>query len=214
MSTNIFTRWMDSVSADLHELMDKKEQKNPISALNQYLRQSEQEKEKVKKLIERQYKLKEEFSREYLKAQDLADKRKKQAEIAEKAGEISMQAFAVKEYEEYQARADRLKTSREDAMEQLEMLEAKYEEMKHRLKDMHMRRMELMGRENIAKANQQMNRVIEDVSDKPFAKFAELEQYIENLEHQVNNAFYKSSFDSKIAKLEKEMAAKEENNSL
>lgn len=214
MSTNIFTRWMDSISADLHELMDKKEQKNPISALNQYLRQSEQEKEKVKKLIERQYKLKEEFSREYLKAQDLADKRKKQAEIAEKAGEISMQAFAVKEYEEYQARADRLKTSREDAMEQLEMLEAKYEEMKHRLKDMHMRRMELMGRENIAKANQQMNRVIEDVSDKPFAKFAELEQYIENLEHQVNNAFYKSSFDSKIAKLEKEMAAKEENNSL
>ncbi|MHA6251893.1 PspA/IM30 family protein [Oceanobacillus sp. CAU 1775] len=214
MSTNIFTRWMDSISADLHELMDKKEQKNPISALNQYLRQSEQEKEKVKKLIERQYKLKEEFSREYLKAQDLADKRKKQAEIAEKAGETSMHEFAVKEYEEYQARADRLKTSREDAMEQLEMLEAKYEEMKHRLKDMHMRRMELMGRENIAKANQQMNRVIDDVSDKPFAKFAELEQYIENLEHQVNNAFYKSSFDSKIAKLEKEMAAKEQNNSL
>lgn len=214
MSTNIFTRWMDSVSADLHELMDKKEQKNPISALNQYLRQSEQEKEKVKKLIERQYKLKEEFSHEYLKAQDLADKRQKQAEIAEKAGEVSMHAFAVKEYEEYQARADRLKTSREEAMEQLEMLEAKYEEMKHRLKDMHMRRMELMGRENIAKANQQMNRVIEDVSDKPFAKFAELEQYIENLEHQVNNAFYKSSFDSKIAKLEKEMEAKEQNSSL
>lgn len=209
MATNIFTRVMDSISADLHNLLDKKEEKNPIAALNQYLRQSEQEKEKVRKLIERQYKLKDEFSREYLKAQDLADKRLKQAEIAEKAGETGLNEFAMKEYEEYQARATRLKTSREEAIEQLIALEQKYEEMKHRLKDMHTRRMELMGRENIARANQQMNQVIDDVSDKPFAKFAELEQYIENLEYQVNSSYYRSTFDSKIAKLEKEMKEKE-----
>ncbi|MCM3739294.1 PspA/IM30 family protein [Oceanobacillus luteolus] len=209
MTTNIFTRMMDSISSDLHHLMDKKEEKNPIAALNHYLRQSEQEKEKVRKLIERQYKLKDEFSSEYLKAQDLADKRLKQAEIAEKAGETSMHEFAMKEHEEYQSRANRLKVSREEAIEQLISLEQKYEEMKHRLKDMHMRRMELMGRENIARANQRINQVIEDVSDKPFAKFAELEQYIENLEYQVNSAYYKSTFDSKIAKLEKELLEKE-----
>lgn len=205
MATNIFTRMVDSISADLHDLMDRKEQKNPITALNQYLRQSEQEKEKVRKLIERQYKLKDEFSREYLQAQDLADKRFKQAEIAEKAQELELYEFAIKEHEEYQARATRLKASREEAMEQLTNLENKYEEMKHRLKDMHMKRMELMGRENTIKANQQMNRVIEDVSDKPFAKFAEIEQYIENLEYKMNHAYYKSSFDSKIAKLEQDM---------
>lgn len=209
MTTNIFTRMMDSISSDLHHLMDKKEEKNPIAALNHYLRQSEQEKEKVRKLIERQYKLKDEFSSEYLKAQDLADKRLKQAEIAEKAGETSMHEFAMKEHEEYQSRANRLKVSREEAIEQLISLEQKYEEMKHRLKDMHMRRMELMGRENIARANKRINQVIEDVSDKPFAKFAELEQYIENLEYQVNSAYYKSTFDSKIAKLEKELLEKE-----
>lgn len=209
MTTNIFTRMMDSISSDLHHLMDKKEEKNPIAALNHYLRQSEQEKEKVRKLIERQYKLKDEFSSEYLKAQDLADKHLKQAEIAEKAGETSMHEFAMKEHEEYQSRANRLKVSREEAIEQLISLEQKYEEMKHRLKDMHMRRMELMGRENIARANQRINQVIEDVSDKPFAKFAELEQYIENLEYQVNSAYYKSTFDSKIAKLEKELLEKE-----
>ncbi|MCF3943214.1 PspA/IM30 family protein [Oceanobacillus alkalisoli] len=209
MTTNIFTRIMDNISADLHHLMDKKEEKNPVAALNQYLRQSEQEKEKVRKMIERQYKLKDEFSREYLKAQDLADKRKKQAEIAEKAGETDLYEFAVKEYEEYEKRAARLKQSREETIEQLIALENKYEEMKHRLKDMHMRRMELMGRENIARANQQMNQVIDDVSDKPFAKFAELEQYIENLEYKVNSSYYKSTFDSKIAKLEKELQGKE-----
>jgi len=206
---NIFTRIKDSISADLHNLMDQKEQKNPIAALNQYLRQSEQEKEKVKKLIERQYQLKDEFSREYLKAQDLAEKRLKQAGVAEKAAEMEMYEFAMKEHDEYQARADKMKTSRKEAITQLETLEQKYEEMKHKLKDMHLRRMELMGRENIARANQQINKVVHDSADKPYSRFAEMEQYIEGLEYKVNSAYYRSTFDNKIERLEKELQEKE-----
>lgn len=203
--TNVFTRMKDSITADLHNMMDQKEQKNPIAALNQYLRQSEQEKEKVRKLVERQYRLKDEFTREYHRAQDFADKRLKQAKIAEQAGENDMQAFAVKEHEEYQARADRLKASREESVEQLEMLEQKYEEMKHKLKDMHLRRMELMGRENVAHANHQINRVVDHSSAKPIERFAEMERYIEELEFKVNSTYYRNTFDSKIANLEKEM---------
>lgn len=47
--TNIFTRIKDTVLADLHQAIDEKEQKNPVATLNQFLRQAEQEKEKVKK---------------------------------------------------------------------------------------------------------------------------------------------------------------------
>lgn len=204
---NLFTRIKDSISSDLHHMLDQKEHKNPIASLNQYLRQSEQEKEKVRKLVDRQYRLKDEFTTEYIRAQELADKRKKQAEIAEKAGETELHAFAVKEYEEYQARADRMKASREEAGEQLDRLEQKYEEMKRKLKDMHLKRMELMGRENIARASHQINRVVDEISEQPFSRFAEMERYIEGLEYRVNNAYYRSTFDSKIAKLEKEMEA-------
>ena len=35
--SNIFTRMMDSVAADVHELLDKREQKDPVKMLNQYL---------------------------------------------------------------------------------------------------------------------------------------------------------------------------------
>ncbi|WP_106496742.1 PspA/IM30 family protein [Lentibacillus sp. Marseille-P4043] len=209
---NLFTRIKDSISADLHNLLDEKEQKNPVAALNQYLRQSEQEKEKVRRLIERQHKLKDEFTREYHKAQDLADKRLKQAAIADKAGEEQMHQFAMKEQEEYQARADRMKTLRQEAVNQLEELEQKYEEMKHKLKDMHLRRMELMGRENVAHANHQMNKVMEETADKPYSRFAELENYIESLEYKVNSSYYRSTFDSKIARLEKEMQDQEKAN--
>ncbi|WP_284141147.1 MULTISPECIES: PspA/IM30 family protein [unclassified Virgibacillus] len=209
--TSIFTRMKESINADLHYFLDQKEQKNPIVALNQYLRQSEQEKEKVRKLIERQYRLKEEFEREFLKAQDHAEKRAKQASIAEKAGELEMQAFAEREHAEYQERAVRMKQAREEAVEQLDLLEQKYEEMKHKLKDMHLKRMELMGRENIANAKQQINRVLEETTDKPFSRFAEMERYIENLEYKVNSSYYRSTFDSKIAKLEQELKENDKN---
>lgn len=207
--TNIFTRLKETISADLHNLLDQKEQKNPVAALNQYLRQSELEKEKVRKLVERQYRLKDEFTREYYQAQELADKRLRQASIAENAGETQMVEFAMREHEEYQARADRMKTARDEAEQQLALLEQKYEEMKHKLKDMHLRRMELMGRENIANASQQINRVIDEAADRPFSRFAEIERYIEGLEYKVNQSYYRSTFDSKIAKLEREMQSRD-----
>lgn len=208
--TSIFTRIKNSITTDLHHLMDQKEQRNPIAALNHYLRQSEQEKEKVRKLVDRQYKLKEEFTKEYIQAKDMAEKRLRQASIAEKAEEQQMYEFAIKEHEEYQLRADRMKASYEEAAKQLETLEQKYEEMKHKLKDMHLRRMELMGRENIAKANYQMNKVVDSSAEKQYSKFAEMEGYIEGLEYKVNSAYYRTTFDSKIAKLEKEMEGKME----
>ncbi|WP_368652572.1 PspA/IM30 family protein [Ornithinibacillus sp. 4-3] len=210
--TNIFTRMKDSISADLHQLLDNKEQKNPITALNHYLRESEREKEKVRKLIERQYRLKDEFTKEYLQAEDHANRRRKQADIAEQAGEVQLYEFAMKEHTEYQARADRMKKLRDEALEQLEMLEQKYSEMQNKLKDMHLRRMELMGRENIVRASNQINRVINEVSDKPFSRFEELERYIENLEYKVNSDHYRNTFDHKMEQLEKKLKSKEEIN--
>jgi len=208
---NLFKRLKDSLAADVHDLLDQKEQKNPMASLNHYLRQSEQEKEKVRKLLERQYRLKDEFTREFHRADELAQKRQKQAEIAEKAGEAELHAFAVQEYEEYRSRADRLKQSRQDAVDQLSRLEEKYEQMKHKLKDMHLRRMELMGRENIARANHQIDRVIDEASDKPFSRFAEIESFIEGLEYKIDHAYKRSTFDQKISRLEKQL---EQENSL
>ncbi|MGP4076194.1 PspA/IM30 family protein [Halobacillus sp. K22] len=207
---NLFTRMKDSITADLHEVLDQKEQKNPIAMLNHYLRESEKETEKVRKLVERQYRLKDEFAREYQKAQEMAEKRGRQAEIAEKAQETEMYEFAKREQEEYENRAERLKSARQDAIEQLESLERKYEQMKHKLKDMHLKRMELMGRENIARAHHRMNQVIEDTADKPYSKFSEMDRYIEDLEYKVNSSYYRNTFDSKISQLEKDIKDPEE----
>ncbi len=108
---NLFTRIKNTILADLHNVLDEKEQKNPIALLNQYLRECEQETEKVRKLLERQYKLKDEFTREYQNAVSLAAKRKSQAEIAANANETELYQFALNEQQQYEERASRLKES-------------------------------------------------------------------------------------------------------
>jgi lia operon protein LiaH len=214
--TNLITRIKDTIMADLHSALDQKEKKNPISLLNQYLRQSEQETEKVGKLLERQYKLKDEFTREYQNALELSEKRKHQAEIASKAGEAELFGFASDEYQTYASRAERLSASLEQVKTQLGELERKHEEMKHKLKDMNIRRLELMGRENVTRANLQMNQVLDSnhYSDQSVSRFQEIEDYLDRLEHQVNSSFYRNTIDTKIAQLEKEMKIEESKSNL
>lgn len=212
---NLFTRIKNTVLADINEALDKKENKNPISLLNQYLRECEVETEKVRKLVERQYLLKEEFAREYNQAQELASKRKRQAEIAAQAGETELTLFASDEYEHYEERAYRLKEALNHATSQLGDLERKYEEMKHKLKDMHIRRMELMGRENVTRAQNRINKVLDnnDHSNNSYSRFQEIETYLDRLEHQVNSSYHRNTIDARIAQLEKDMK-KEETHSI
>src|SRR5699024_4854100 len=88
---------------------------------------------------------------------------------------------------------------------QIEQLEAKYKEMNHKLKDMHLKRMELMGRENVARTNQEINRILEGDVQNAYNRFNELENFIDRIEKQVNKAYYESTFDQRIADLEREM---------
>ncbi|KIY22833.1 PspA/IM30 family protein [Mesobacillus subterraneus] len=203
---NLLTRMKNTIMADLHEALDKKERKNPTALLNQYLRECEAETDKVKQLVERQSQLKEQFNREYQQALEMAARRKHQTEIAIRAGEAELQEFASREQVQYEERSARLKEAMENAGKQQSELERKYEEMKHKLKDMHIRRLELMGRENVTRANYRMDQVLDQNtgSDKAYARFTEMETYLDQLEEKVNNNYHGTTIDARIAQLEKE----------
>lgn len=208
---NLLTRIKNTVMADLHEALDQKEKKNPIALLNQYLRECENETEKVRKLLERQGQLKEQFAREHQQALEMAEKRKYQAEVAMRAGENDLQEFAQQEQAQYEERAARLKEAQENGVKQQIELERKYEEMKHKLKDMHIRRLELMGRENVTRAHHRMDQVLDNgaYSDKAYSRFTEMEVYLDQLEEKVNSTYNRNTIDSRIAQLEKEFKNKE-----
>ena len=208
--TNLLERIKNTVMADLHEVLDKKEQKNPLSLLNQYLRESENETKKVANLIERQYMLKEEFLREWKQADYLADKRKKQAEIATLANEPALHEMAIEEEAQYREQANKLHLAYEQAAKQLEELERKHREMKLRLKDMNIKRLELMGRENVIKVNEKIDHVLDDsIMGKAASRFDETERYMEHLEARINTGYEKSMFDTRIGQLEKKLKSQE-----
>ena len=209
----LFSRMKQAISADFHDLLDKKEKRNPIAMLNQYLRQAELETEKVRKLIERQSLLKAEFTREYNDSQQLAKKRKHQAEIAKQSGEVELTEFAEQESLQYEQRASRLQEALQQVESQLNELVRKYEEMKHKLKDMNIKRMELMGKENIARANRRINQVlnVEDTYARPMARFEEMESYLDQIEQQVNSDYYRHTIDARISQLEKQGKLNETN---
>lgn len=210
--TNLFTKLKNTIIADLNEVLDQKEKQNPIAMLNHYLNQCEQETDKVRKLVERQYRLKDEFTREYNQAVELAEKRKRQSEIASKAGETELYKFATGEHQQYAERAQRLLPLISQVSEEIGQLEGRYEEMKQKLKDMQLRRLELMGRENVTRANLRMNQVLEpnSYSDQTYSKFKDIENYLDGLEHKVNNTYYRSTIDARVAQIEKEVESKSE----
>ena len=203
---NLFTRIKDSVSADINEILDKKEEKNPIKMLNQYLRECEKETEKVRQLVERQSRLKDELSKEYDEAKKMAKKRAYQVEVAAKAGEVELYDFALLEKNQYEERANRLEAAVGKVSKQLDELQLKYTEMEHKLKNMQIRRMELMGRENIANANKRVYRVLEEnnMANKSQVRFDEIESYLSKLEDQAKKEYYRNTIDAKIAELEKQ----------
>jgi phage shock protein A len=201
----IFTKLKTVLEAEMFELVEGKEQKNPIALLNQYVREAEKEMAKAAKLVERQQLLLEEFKREWILTDEQAQKRGRQALLAEQAGETDLQTFAENEAQIYRGRADRIQQSIEVSQEQLILIEKKSEDMKHKLKEMQMCRLELMGRENVARANSGMNKFLEGKqgTSNPFARFNELEEYIDRLDKKVGERYEQSMMDARLAELER-----------
>lgn len=204
---DLFTRIKNSISSDINDLLDQKEQKNPIAMLNQHLRTCEKEANRVRELINRQYLLKDNLIREYHEADELAKKRKSQAVIADRAGETELYAFIIREQEDYAQKANRLKNLYEQTIKQLEHLEQNYAEMKRKLKDMYVKRMELMSRENIANAEYRINQIVHPESQfgQSCHRFADSEHYIDQLEKKINAAYTHQSLDSRIEQLKRKL---------
>ncbi|GGM33210.1 hypothetical protein GCM10011351_19090 [Paraliobacillus quinghaiensis] len=201
---NIFTRVKDTVVADFHQLLDQKEQKHPMAHLNQYIRNCEEEVKKLKVLIEKQYKIKQEYSRELQQAKTMLAKRTRQADLAEEMNEAQLLEEATEEKQKYEARVEQLTEMNNQNYEQLEQIEAKYVEMKHKLKDLYVKRLELKGRENVARVHKGMNKVLHtELVAKSESKFQEVEDYIQRLEQQVTTEARLHTLDARFADLEK-----------
>ncbi|MFJ7934128.1 PspA/IM30 family protein [Sporosarcina sp. NPDC096371] len=201
---SLWNRFKYSVQADLHTLFDKKENKNPIAMLNQYIREAEKQTDSIGKLLERQSKLKTALEKELAEAEKMSDKRRSQLELAQAAGEEDLVAFAEAEIAAYDTRAAELAESVTETAYELLSLERKFEEMKHKVKDMKVRQLQLMGKENVTRAHRRMDEVISpEHADSRVASVGEMKKYIENLGGKIEREYETSSMERRLESLEK-----------
>ncbi|WP_079710520.1 PspA/IM30 family protein [Paraliobacillus ryukyuensis] len=204
---NLFTRLKATVVADFHELLDQKEQKHPMTHLNQYIRNCEEEVKRLKQLIEKQYTIQQEYQKELQLANAMVEKRKRQATLAEEMNEEELVQEATEELQHYQTRANQLSEMADENKNQLSQIETKYVQMKQKLKDLYVKRLELRGRENIARVHKGMNNVLHtELLDKSESKFQDVENYIERLEQQVTTKYRLHTLDARFAELEKKVS--------
>ncbi|WP_324730180.1 PspA/IM30 family protein [Lysinibacillus fusiformis] len=197
---NLFQRFRYTVEADLHQLFDKKEQKNPIAMLNQYIREAEKQTEETGKLLERQGQLKEKLEQEYQQNADLLAKRESQLTLAQTSGEQDLIDFATDEVTAYTARNHTLQASIQASTREYFELERKFETMKHKIKDMKVRQLQLMGKENVTRAHHQMDGMIAKNNK---TNFEDLEAYIDKLAYQIDKDHEVTTFEARLAQLEK-----------
>ncbi|SDN64238.1 phage shock protein A (PspA) family protein [Psychrobacillus sp. OK028] len=209
--TSLLNRLKYSIEADLHKLFDRKEEKNPIAMLNQYIREAEKQTEQTGKWLERQGNLKQELEKELTETKQMVEKRRKQVELATASGEEDLAAFALAEVNAYEERAIVLQNSIHQTTEELFGLERKYEEMKHKIKDMKVRQLQLMGKENVTRAHHQMDRILQpEQKEKNFGTFQDMEQYIERLGQKIEKEHEITSMEQRLEMLEKNAQTKEE----
>jgi len=207
---NLFTRVKDVIAADLHKLVDEKEKKNPSAMLNQFMRNCEGEVKKVERLVKRQGEMKSKFFQEKEHAEYMAKKREHQMDIAMKAGEEDLEMRAHEEAVYYKEQALKLDDLYKKAEKDEYDLENQLQDMCNKLKEMHNRRLELMSRENVAHANKRLSSSMAGLStDSPSSCFADMEKQICRLEEMVHEDYDRTSFDMRMANLEREMSLKE-----
>ena len=209
--TSLLRRLKYSIEADLNKLFDKKEEKNPITMLNQYIREAEKQTEQTGKWLERQGKLKQELEKELETTHQMMEKRNNQLELANASGEQDLIAYAQAEVNAYSERANVLTASIIQTTEELFGLERKFEEMKHKVKDMKVRQLQLMGKENVTRAHHQMDRMLQpEQKDKNFGTFQEMENYIDRLGQKIEKEHEVTSMEQRLAMLEKNEQPKAE----
>lgn len=201
---NIFKRLRDITVASMNEWLDQLE--DPVTMLNQYLRDMEREISNAEVAIARQAAMEKKWKNLVREMEARVQKRERQAQLAVDMGDdhIAREAIADKQYchvkmEEYQAEYEAAKEQKRSLQEQLQVLRDKYDELKSK-------KYALMARANVASAKKQMNIAMTTIDTDSAAKgFSRIEERVMMLEadadasHRLRSTYAQDKMDQRLA---------------
>lgn len=154
----VFKRIRDITLATVHDGLDAME--SPVSMLNQYLRDLEEEIEKAQEAVVKQIMIEKKFNENQNDAKHMSEKRMRQATLAVGAGEEELARRALHDKKRYAAKAEQYEEMGAEAHQKVLELKEQLKEMKEKYYQLRDRKIELISRANAAKTKKQMNTVL------------------------------------------------------
>lgn len=207
----LWERFKFAVATDLDAIVVKKEEKNPLALLNRYITEAENQTTTTEKWVERQAQLNGKLENELTEASAMLNKRQDQLELAQTSGEADLADFAKMEVQSYATRVAVLQNNLNENIAELTGLEHRYEEMKHKVKDMKVKQLQLMGKENATRAHHQMDKVLSpELVAERIGSFDDMASYITRLGVKVEERHERSTMERRLESLEKNSANQKE----
>lgn len=209
--TTLWERLKFAVTTDVDAIVAKKEEKNPLALLNRYITEAENQTTATGKWVERQAQLNDKLEKELAEASAMFDKRQSQSDLAQTSGEEDLADFAAMEVQTYAARVTTLQNNLDENIAELTGLEHRYEEMKHKVKDMKVKQLQLMGKENATRAHYQMDKLLSpELVAERIGSFEDMTSYITTLGTKVEERHERSAMERRLESLEKKSVNQKE----
>jgi len=196
---NLFTRIVKAVKTEINQTFEENDI-NPSELFNDFLKTCEIEIAKIEALIKRQDQIATRFHKERDDAFALGKKRRRQAEVAAKAGEGELEKRALNDAEYYEELGKSLEAKCQKAQEDLDKLRENLNETKKKIKEVNIHQLEQISKDNFALISKRLkdayDKYTQPIADK--AKADDLDDIIEDLEQKAAD-----DLDEKILLLEK-----------
>lgn len=177
----ILKRLRDVTVASVHEVIDSLE--DPVTMLNQYMRDMEAEINRVEVAVARQVAVEKKFRQQYKEALAMAEKRDHQANLAISAGEDDLARRALLEKKQYSARAEEYQQLYQTASAAAQQMREKLAELKDEFYKMRAKKYELTTRAQVARTRKHLNHVITGLGSESASRgFARMEEKVLRME--------------------------------
>ena len=221
---SIFKRLRDVTVASVNNVIDSME--DPVTMLNQYIRDMEAEIGRVEIAVARQVAQEKKFRQQYEEAKALMEKRDRQVMLALSEGQDELARRALLDKKMYEARTQELEALLTTSSHAAQQMREKLAELKEEFYKLRAKKYTLMSRAQVARTQKQVNTYVTGMgadtesAAKGFHRMEEKVMQMEaeaslsglyqdaNYDRALNELDKKDSLDQELARLKQKLAGK------
>ncbi|MBN6187339.1 PspA/IM30 family protein [Aneurinibacillus sp. BA2021] len=180
---SLFKRVRDITVATMHQMLDHVE--DPVTMLNQYMREMENEISQAELAIARQIAVEKKWKMMLDETKARIEKRERQARLALEAEDEMIARRALEDKLLCEGRAEEYRAQYEASRQQTGMLREQLQELKDTFYEMRNKKAALLARANAARTSKQMNQTLYSINTEHAARgFGRMEERIMMMESE------------------------------